>query len=94
MKTGQKMELSTNMQTHKYSPNKFSTVAWICKPPTFLPEQMKVIACLSVTQRPSPSPWKSTEHSRTERERGGKVDNWELSYTHTHPKLVYGQEEF
>lgn len=31
--------------------------------------------CLSVTQRPSPSPWKSTEHSWTERETGGKVDN-------------------
>lgn len=46
---GQEMELSTNTQTHKYSPNKFFTVAWICNPPTFLPEQTKVTAYVWVS---------------------------------------------
>lgn len=77
---GREMELINKYANPQIFP-KFYAIALIYNISPFLPEQMKVIVCLSVTQHSSlEQHWAFMDRQR----QGGRVHNWEMTYRRTH----------
>ena len=91
---GRVMELINKYANPQIFP-KFYAIALIYNISTFLPEQMKVIVCLGVTQHPSLSLRGIALNTRGQTESGGRVHNWELTYRRAHLPVqhMHGQEE-